>query len=66
MKYYQEELKTQTQVHSLLELNSLGVKVEEVRIIPDVEETIINSVNLLRNNTIMFSLQEALVPLTMI
>ena len=29
-------------------LNSLGVKVEEVRIIPDVEETIINSVNLLR------------------
>ena len=29
-------------------LNSLGVKVEEVRVIPDVEETIINSVNLLR------------------
>ena len=29
-------------------LNSLGVKVGEVRIIPDVEETIINSVNLLR------------------
>ena len=29
-------------------MNSLGVKVEEVRIIPDVEETIINSVNLLR------------------
>ena len=29
-------------------LNSLGVKVEEVRIIPDVEDTIINSVNLLR------------------
>ena len=29
-------------------LNSLGVKVEEVRIIPDVEEIIINSVNLLR------------------
>jgi len=29
-------------------LNSLGVKVGEVRVIPDVEETIINSVNLLR------------------
>ena len=29
-------------------LNSLGVKVGEVRVIPDVEETIINAVNLLR------------------
>ena len=29
-------------------LNSLGVKVLEVRVIPDVEETIISSVNLLR------------------
>ena len=29
-------------------LNSLGVKVGEVRVIPDVEETIIDSVNLLR------------------
>ena len=29
-------------------LNSLGVKVGEVRVIPDVEETIINSVNLLK------------------
>ena len=29
-------------------LNSLGVKVGEVRVIPDVEEIIINSVNLLR------------------
>ena len=29
-------------------LNSLGVKVGEVRVIPDVEKTIINSVNLLR------------------
>ena len=38
-------------------LNSLGVKVEEVRIIPDVEETIINSVNLLRkqNNYVFTS-----------
>ena len=29
-------------------LNSIGVKVQEVKIIPDVEETIVNSVNLLR------------------
>ena len=29
-------------------LNSIGVKVQEVRVIPDIEETIINSVNLLR------------------
>ena len=31
-------------------LNSLGVKFEEVRVIPDVEETIVKSVNLLRKN----------------
>ncbi len=30
-------------------LNSLGVSVQEVRVVPDVEETIVNSVNLLRN-----------------
>ena len=29
-------------------LNSIGVKVQEVKIIPDIEETIINSVNVLR------------------
>ena len=29
-------------------LNSIGVKVQEVKIIPDVEDTIVNSVNLLR------------------
>ena len=29
-------------------LNSIGVKVQEVKIIPDLEETIVNSVNLLR------------------
>ena len=29
-------------------LNSLGVKVEEVRVIPDIEETIVNTVNILR------------------
>ncbi len=29
-------------------LSSIGVKVQEVKIIPDVEETIVNSVNLLR------------------
>ena len=30
-------------------LNSIGVKVNEVRVIPDIENTIINTVNLLRN-----------------
>jgi molybdenum cofactor synthesis domain-containing protein len=29
-------------------LNSIGVKVQEVRVVPDIEETIVNSVNLLR------------------
>ena len=29
-------------------LNSIGVKVQEVKVIPDVEKTIVNSVNLLR------------------
>ena len=29
-------------------LNSIGVKLQEVKVIPDVEETIVNSVNLLR------------------
>ena len=29
-------------------LNSIGVRVEEVRVIPDIEETIVNSVNSLR------------------
>ncbi len=31
-------------------LNSIGVKVGEVRVIPDIEKTIIDTVNLLRNN----------------
>ena len=31
-------------------LNSIGVKVQEVRVIPDIEETIIETVNLLRHN----------------
>ena len=31
-------------------LNSLGVKVQEVRVIQDVEETIVKIVNLLRKN----------------
>ena len=29
-------------------LNSIGVKVHEVRVIPDIEETIVQTVNLLR------------------
>ena len=31
-------------------LNSLGVKVSEVRVIPDIEKTIVDTVNLLRKN----------------
>ena len=31
-------------------LNSIGVKVEEVRVIPDIEKKIIDSVNFLRKN----------------
>jgi molybdenum cofactor synthesis domain-containing protein len=31
-------------------LNSIGVKVGEVRVIPDVEKTIINNINMLRKN----------------
>jgi molybdenum cofactor synthesis domain-containing protein len=31
-------------------LNSIGVKVGEVRVIPDIEKTIINTLNLLREN----------------
>ena len=31
-------------------LNSIGVKVEEVRVIPDIEKVIINTLNLLRSN----------------
>ena len=30
-------------------LNSIGVKVEEVRVIPDVENTIVETLNLLRS-----------------
>ena len=31
-------------------LNSIGVKVQEVRVIPDIEETIIETVNALKKN----------------
>ena len=31
-------------------LNSIGVKVEEVRVIPDIEKTIIETLNTLRDN----------------
>ena len=31
-------------------LNSIGVKVEEVRVIPDIEETIIDTIVLLKTN----------------
>ena len=35
-------------------LNSIGVKVSEVRVIPDDEKTIVDTLNLLRKQTIMF------------
>ena len=31
-------------------LNSIGVKVEEVRIVPDIEKMIVNTLNVLRKN----------------
>ena len=39
-------------------LNSIGVKVVEVRVVPDEEEIIINTLNQLEKNTIMFLQQE--------
>ena len=35
-------------------LNSIGVKVSEVRVIPDIEKIIIKTVNLLRKKMIIF------------
>jgi len=32
-------------------LNSIGVKVDEVRVIPDIENTIVDTVNYLRKNS---------------
>ena len=48
-------------------LNSIGVKVGEVRVIPDIEKTIIDTLNLLKTTyTIMFLQQGVLVPHMMI
>ena len=47
-------------------LNSIGVKVGEVRVIPDIEKTIIDTLNTLRQLMIMFLPQEALALLMMI
>ena len=35
-------------------LNSLGIKVDEVRVIPDIEQTIIDTVNIFRKNLLMY------------
>ena len=44
-------------------LNSIGVKVGEVRVIPDIEQTIIENVNELRkNNNYVFSTNQKLLP----
>ena len=47
-------------------LNKLGVRVEEVRIIPDIEKKIINCVSELRKNFVMFLQLEELDQLMMI
>ena len=46
---------------TLLQGQSLGVKVKEVKIIPDDEQTIINTVNQYRKLMIMYSLLVELV-----
>ena len=48
MRFYQVELKILTQVTLALWLNSLGVKVQEVRVIPDIEDVIVNTINKVR------------------
>ena len=35
-------------------LNSIGIKVNEVRVIPDTEKTIVDTLNVLRKKMIMF------------
>ena len=52
--------------HLSIWLNKLGVRVEEVRIIPDIENKIVNYVNELRKNLIMFLQPEELDLLMMI
>ena len=48
-------------------LNSLGVKVQEVRVIPDIEDVIVKTINIVRkNNTRMCLQQEGLDQLMMI
>ena len=46
-------------------LNSLGVKVQEVRVIPDVEGVIVKTINVVRKKIIMYLQQEELGQLTM-
>ena len=47
-------------------LNSLGVKVQEVRVIPDVEGIIVKTINVVKKKIIMYLQQEELDQLTMI
>ena len=48
MKFFLEEHKILILGTIALWLNSIGVKVKEVRVIPDIEETIVDTVNELR------------------
>ena len=41
MKFFQEELKTLILQQLLNGLNSIGVKVNEVRVIPDIEKQLL-------------------------
>ena len=47
-------------------LNSLGVKVQEVRVIPDIEEVIVKTLNEVRKKILMYLLQVELDQLMMI
>ena len=47
-------------------LNTIGIQVKEVKIIPDIEETIIDTVNNFKKNLITYLHQVELVRLTMI
>ena len=60
MKYYQVELKIRILDLFQLGLILTGISVNEVRIIPDEEKTIVENVNFLSKNIIMFLLLEAL------
>ena len=50
MKFYLAELKILTRSTLATWLNSIGVKVGEVRVIPDIEKTIIDTLKFIKKN----------------